>query len=158
MGNLPLDLVFRPDLMSSTPDSTPSSFSPSQGDAPAHGRVLLVDDEAMVVRVLARLLSRAGFDVTVFTDSRAALLKIESDPQAFDVMVTDMTMPGMSGIELARGATAAGAAMPVVLLSGWIDTEAERQARAAGIARVLSKPIQVSALVEIVNEVLPTLH
>ncbi len=144
--------------MSSTPDSTPSSISPIQGESPPHARVVLVDDEAMVVRVLARLLSRAGFDVTVFTDSREALRTIESDPQGFDVMVTDMTMPGMSGIELARGASAAGASMPVVLLSGWIDAEAERQARAAGIARVLSKPIQVSTLVEIVTEVLPTLH
>lgn len=143
--------------MSPSPDSTPSPLTPS-GDETTHGRVLLVDDEAMVVRVIARLLTRAGFDVTVHTDSREALRAIESDPQAFDVMVTDMTMPGLSGIELARGATAAGAAMPVVLLSGWIDAEAERQARAAGIARVLSKPIQVATLVEIVNDVLPTLH
>lgn len=121
--------------------------------------MLLVDDEAMVVRVIARLLKRAGFDVTVHTESKAALSEIQADPQGFDVMVTDMTMPGISGIELARSASAAGATMPVVLLSGWIDAEAERQARAAGIARVLSKPIQVATLVEIVNDVLPsTLH
>jgi CheY-like chemotaxis protein len=144
--------------MSSNPDATHSSMSPSEGEATARGRVLLVDDEAMVVRVIARLLSRAGFDVTVFTDSREALRAIESDPRAFDVMVTDMTMPGMSGIELARGAAAVGAPMPVVLLSGWIDAEAERAARAAGIARVLSKPIQVATLVDVVIEVLPTLH
>lgn len=144
--------------MSSTPTPIPPSIPAAEGEAIPHGRVLLVDDEAMVVRVIARLLSRAGFDVTIHTDSLAALRAIESEPQGFDVMVTDMTMPGMSGIELARGATAAGATMPVVLLSGWIDAEAERQARAAGIARVLSKPIQVATLVEVVTDVLPTLH
>lgn len=118
--------------------------------------MLLVDDEAMVVRVVARLLERAGYLVTVYTDPRRALEEIRSAPQAFDVLLTDMTMPGMTGIELARGASAAGATMPVVLLSGWVDADSEREARAAGIARILSKPIQVVDLVDVVAEVAPT--
>ena len=89
----------------------------------------------------------------MLTDSREALLRIQEDPTAFDVMLTDMSMPGLTGIELARGATAAGATWPVVLLSGWIDAEAEREARAAGIARVLSKPIQTATLVAAIREV-----
>ncbi len=137
--------------------STPTPQGPESGrpDEP-RGRVLLVDDEAMVVRVVARLLERAGFLVTVHTNPRQALEAIRADPQGFDVLLTDMTMPGMSGIELARGAGAAGATMPVVLLSGWVDAEAERQARSAGIARILSKPLQVATLVDVVTEVAPS--
>lgn len=137
----------------STPP-TPSPHTPDPEDRPApRGRVLLVDDEAMVVRVVARLLERSGFLVRVHTDPRRALEEIRHDPQRFDVLLTDMTMPGMTGIELARGAAAAGATMPVILLSGWIDAESERAARSAGIARILSKPIQVTSLVDVVTEV-----
>lgn len=114
--------------------------------------MLLVDDEAMVVRVVARLLERSGCEVTVFLDPFAALESIRAAPGAFDLLLTDMTMPGMSGVELAQGASEAGATMPVVLLSGWIDAEAERAARSVGVARILSKPIQVNSLVDVVAE------
>jgi CheY-like chemotaxis protein len=139
------------------PHSEAPSSAASPGSDPSipRHRLLLVDDEAMVVRVIARLLERSGFDVTVFTKPVEALARLEADPLEFDVLLTDMTMPEMTGIELARAASAAGATMPVVLLSGWIDAEAERQARAAGIARVLSKPIQVAALVAVVRDVVP---
>jgi CheY-like chemotaxis protein len=138
------------------PDPSPSPSSAPPTDAPTRFRLLVVDDEAMVTRVLGRVMQRAGFEVTVLTDPRAALACIREDPQGFDVMLTDMSMPGMTGIELARAATAAGATWPVVLLSGWIDAEAEREARAAGIARVLSKPIQTATLVAAIREVTET--
>jgi CheY-like chemotaxis protein len=141
--------------MPSQPDANPSTGSSQRGEAGPRARLLLVDDEAMVVRVIARLLERSGFDVTVYTNPAEALSRLQAEPQAFDVLLTDMTMPEMTGIELARGASAAGATLPVVLLSGWIDNEAERLARAAGIARVLSKPIQVAALVAAVRAVVP---
>lgn len=113
---------------------------------------MLVDDEAMVVRVVARLLERAGYQVRVFLDPSRALEAIQASPAAFDVLLTDMTMPAMTGIELATEAARAGSTMPVVLLSGWVDTEAEQAARAAGIARILSKPVQVNDLVDVVAE------
>lgn len=113
---------------------------------------MLVDDEAMVVRVVARLLERAGYEVSVHLDPRQALEVIRNAPGAFDVLLTDMTMPGMTGIELATGAADAGSTMPVVLLSGWVDAEAEQAARAAGIARILGKPVQVNALADVVAE------
>ncbi|MBT8337122.1 MAG: response regulator [Gemmatimonadetes bacterium] len=142
--------------MSPHPDATPAPSSAPSSEAVPRARLLVVDDEAMVIRVLGRVMERAGFDVTVLTDPREALRQIRENPQGYDVMLTDMSMPGMTGIELARGATAAGATWPVVLLSGWIDTEAEREARAAGIARVLSKPIQTEDLVAAIRDVTKT--
>lgn len=122
-------------------------------------RVVLVDDEAMVVRVVQRLLERAGCEVDVFTDPAEALEVIRDRPQDHDLLLTDMTMPGMSGVELARAAAAAGSTMPVVLLSGWIDHQAEKDARAAGVARILTKPLQTDTLVEVVRQLArPTRH
>lgn len=132
------------------PPSQPSATEPSLVNARV--RVMLVDDEAMVVRVVARLLERSGCDVSVFLDPVEALGSIRAAPGGYDVLLTDMTMPGMSGIELARSAAEAGSTMPVVLLSGWIDAEAEKEARSAGVARILSKPVQVNSLVDIVAE------
>ncbi len=109
----------------------------------------------MVARVIARLLRRSGFSVTLHLKPHEALEQVRAAPQDFDVVVTDMTMPGMSGIELARGLSAAGATMPVVLLSGWIDAQSEKEARAAGIATLLAKPIQMAELVSAVAALVP---
>lgn len=140
----------------------PPPTSTLAGESPADiegVRVVLVDDEAMVVRVVQRLLERAGCEVAVFTDPAEALGAIRDHPERFDLLLTDMTMPELSGVELARGAAAAGATMPVVLLSGWIDHQAEQDARAAGVARILTKPLQTDALIETVRELArPTRH
>lgn len=131
------------------PASAAAADPPLDGARP---QVMLVDDEAMVVRVVTRLLERAGYQVTVFLNPSEALEAIRRTPAAWDVLLTDMTMPGLSGTELAEGAAAAGSTMPVVLLSGWVDSQAEQAAHAAGVARILSKPVQVNALVDIVAE------
>jgi signal transduction histidine kinase/DNA-binding response OmpR family regulator len=105
-------------------------------------RVLLVDDEAPVLSATAELLSRLGYAAVTFADSHAALAAFEATPEQFDVVVTDESMPGLTGTALARVLRSHRPDLPIVLVSGYPGAIQVQQARAAGVSEILSKPVQ----------------
>jgi signal transduction histidine kinase/ActR/RegA family two-component response regulator len=108
-----------------------------------HGeRVLLIDDEAPVLAAIAEVLSRLGYEAVSFSDSHAALAAFEATPEQFDVVVTDETMPGLTGTELARAIRSHRPDLPIVLVSGYTGAIPTQQAFAIGVSELLSKPIQ----------------
>jgi PAS domain S-box-containing protein len=108
-----------------------------------HGeRVLLIDDEAPVLAAIAEVLSRLGYEAVSFSDSHAALAAFEATPERFDVVVTDETMPGLTGTELARALRSHRPDLPIVLVSGYTGAIPTQQALAIGVSELLSKPIQ----------------
>lgn len=112
---------------------------------PTGVRVLLVEDERAVRRVLRRALEQGGAVVTEAADGFAALSLIKNGDVAIDVMVSDVMMPGMDGIELAERARALRPDLPVVLMSGY--AEPPQRAAAAGAATLfLAKPFGAAAL------------
>jgi CheY-like chemotaxis protein len=117
------------------------------------GRVLLVEDEPSVGRVIVRGLGRMGFETQLLGDPREALAAVTAAPSAFDVVITDLTMPGMNGVELAKRLLAVRPDLPVILYSGDITSVTE-SARAAGIREVLEKPASLAALGGAVRRVL----
>ncbi len=117
-------------------------------------RVLYVDDEDAIVRLITRSLGRLGHEVTAFADPREALARYRADPSAFDVVVTDLAMPGLTGFELARAVREANPAAAVILTSGYVRAEDEDAARGLGIAQVLLKPSTVEALAQAVDRAL----
>ncbi len=104
-------------------------------------RILLVDDEPSLLSVGARRLTGMGFVVETAEGPAAAMRLLESPRRAFDLMITDYSMPGMSGVELAAKAAVLRPGLPVILLTGFIDELQEAELRAAGIRQVLHKPI-----------------
>jgi signal transduction histidine kinase/CheY-like chemotaxis protein len=107
-----------------------------------HGeRVLLVDDEKPLLIMTAELLTRLGYDPAPFSDARAALASLEAMPEAYDVVLTDETMPGLTGTALAQAVRKARPGLPVILLSGYSGPLLSEMARGAGVREVLSKPI-----------------
>lgn len=110
------------------------------------GRVLFVDDEEMIVRMGKRLLSRHGFDVTAMSSSSEALQVFCGNPEQFDVVVTDQTMPDLSGIEFSRELLSVRPDIPVVLFSGYSDLVDALAAKAAGIREYLVKPMGIDSL------------
>ena len=110
------------------------------------GRVLFVDDEEMIVRMGKRLLSRHGFHVTAMSSSSEALRVFCGDPERFDVVVTDQTMPDLSGIEFSRELLSVRPDIPVVLFSGYSDMVDALAAKAAGIREYLVKPMGIDTL------------
>lgn len=120
----------------------------------AQGTVLLVDDDDAVRTVSEDHLRRAGYDVTSLSSGDAALSMLAERGSEIDVLVTDVSMPGMSGLELARGARAQGSRIPILLISGYAD-ELERGSGREGLdASFLPKPFTGERLVAEVERLL----
>ncbi len=109
-------------------------------------RVLFVDDEQALVRLAYRAMPYHGCVVTGFTDPREALAVFEADPQAFDALVTDYSMPGLTGLELTKSVLAIRPELPVVLTSGYLTAAAQGEAERHGVGAVVSKPCSIDTL------------
>ena len=117
-------------------------------------RILIIDDEANVRDVGRRMLERVGYAVTVAADPRAALDLFRGEPARFDLVVTDHTMPGMTGISLTRELLAIRADLPVIMISGLNELIDEEMLRSVGIAAFVKKPFTKRQLGEAVRSVL----
>lgn len=116
---------------------------------PPEGRhILVVDDEADIVRVVSDGLRRLGYRVTPATDPMDAWAAFERDPFAFDAVITDLSMPRLTGVELARRMRARRTDLPVVLFTGHAAQLGVDEVRGAGIRTVLHKPMTLSMLAE----------
>ena len=102
-------------------------------------RLLFVDDDEALVALSQAKLRRAGYAVTGFCDPGAALAAFAVDPGAFDVVVTDVSMAGMDGYELAARLVAIRPGIPVVITSGNVGPEDERRAAEAGARAIVLK-------------------
>ncbi|HKU38020.1 MAG TPA: PAS domain-containing protein [Polyangiales bacterium] len=111
-------------------------------------RILIVDDEATLVSVTTRILSRLGYRPTGHTDAHAALAAFRAAPETFDAVVTDLSMPAMSGFELVRQLFEVRPDIPVLMTSGYLGDDARAQADAAGIRALIPKPNTVEMLGE----------
>ncbi len=109
--------------------------------------ILFVDDERMLCEVAEQLLDRAGYRTEVFISSREAWSAIERDPRRFAAVVTDLTMPGMTGVELAARIAKLSSAPPVILTSGYVDAASGAVFEGHDVQQVLQKPYGYEALV-----------
>ena len=116
--------------------------------------VLVVDDEPMVADLVADLLDGLGYRVRIARDGREALEAFEADPAAVDLVVTDMTMPGLTGDALARRVKELRPGLPVILCSGYSDRISADGARQQGIEAFVAKPASPAELARLVREVL----
>jgi CheY-like chemotaxis protein len=103
--------------------------------------VLLVDDEVALVRLGEEMLADLGYEPVGFTSSQAALASFRRTPERFDLVLTDESMPEMTGCELAREIRALRPELPIVIMTGHVSSGLTRRARDLGVADVLSKPL-----------------
>ncbi len=116
--------------------------------------VLYLDDDEAQVLIVKRLLARRGYRVSDFTDQNMALTALRANPTAFDLVLTDYNMPGMSGLDVAREVRNIRADLPVVVTSGYIDKELQTQAVGAGVREVIFKADAVDVLCDAVKRVI----
>ncbi len=116
-------------------------------------RVLVVDDESSVLRTASETLKRLGYRVTTAGSGAEGWKTFESDPQAFDLVMTDQVMPEMTGMRFAQRMLEVRADVPIILFTGYAEVSSE-QARAAGISEFLMKPFSKQRLAETVRRVL----
>jgi CheY-like chemotaxis protein len=114
--------------------------------APLAGRVLVVDDEEPVGRFMGELLESWGLSATVLTRPLGVIERLSRTPDAFDLVILDQTMPGITGINLARELAAARPGLPVILYTGHSDRIRPGELEAAGIRALLHKPVEPDAL------------
>ncbi len=117
-------------------------------------RVLLVDDEKSLTKVGKGILGRLGYRVETSNDSRQALEEFRSRPDDFDLVITDQTMPGMTGMDLAGEIMRIKPGTPVILCTGYSATTTPEMARAAGIKAFVMKPFDSRQLATIVRKTL----
>lgn len=116
--------------------------------------ILLVDDEPDNVRMESRALQYLGYQITACVSSQEALDLFRKDSQKFDLMITDQTMPDLTGIELSRQVLAIRAGFPIMLLSGYVEADIPKELNELGIARFLTKPVELTQLSAAVRELL----
>lgn len=116
--------------------------------------ILVVDDEPALVTLLEELLHGLGYAPVGYTDPVAALRVLRAAPQRFAVVITDEVMPGLSGTGLTRDLRLHAPSLPVLLISGYGGTALASRAAAAGVTRVLAKPLQRAELARVLADVL----
>ena len=116
--------------------------------------VMYVDDDHALVFLVERALSRKGYKVSTFTDPHLASAALRAQPDDFDLLVTDYNMPGYCGVDLLLEARAIRPDLPVALASGYVTTEIEQSAFAAGASALIHKPNDVEELCETVQQLL----
>ena len=125
--------------------------------APAGGRgqhVVYIDDDEIMVLTVERLLQRAGYRVSAYTDAGRALDALRAAPQDADLVITDFNMPGRSGLDVLREVAALRADLPVILSSGYLSSALRAEARSAGVRGLLKKEHTVEELGALVQQVL----
>ena len=125
-------------------------------DTPMRGfeGVLIVDDEMAVAKLYGKALERQGYTVTMCTNSQAALALFRAEPQRFDLVLTDMTMPFLSGDELAREVRLIRPDIPVILCTGYHKQMTENEALQEGFDAFEMKPLTKAMLLNTVRKVL----
>jgi len=112
-----------------------------------HGeRIMLVDDEIENVTMEAKALESIGYNVTPFHQSSQALDYFTKHPADFDLLVTDQTMPQLSGLELSRNILQLRPGFPIILLSGYLEADIPKELREVGLSAFLTKPVVLTEL------------
>jgi CheY-like chemotaxis protein len=116
--------------------------------------LLVVDDEPVLVGLAEELLSGLGYDTVGCSDAVAALRALRDAPQRFAAVITDELMPVLSGTQLTEALRQFAPQLPVLLVSGYGGALLASRATAAGVTRVLAKPLQRAELARALADVL----
>lgn len=132
----------------------PAPASSLDSITPGSERILFVDDEAPIAIAMKSILENLGYHVTCFARGADALEFIKTNPGAADLIVTDYSMPELSGLAIAEKLKEAGIAIPIILTSGYIHQEMENAARQIGIEEIIGKPMNAYQLVGAIQRAL----
>lgn len=116
---------------------------------------MVVDDEEAIAKMLGALLARSlGVETDVFSDPRRAWEAFSADPARFDLLICDLRMPGMDGMEFCRAARRLRAQLPIVILTAYARSEVREEAGLLGIRHVVDKPFLPQPFLALVRSLL----
>ncbi len=120
-------------------------------------RIVIIDDEPAIATTIQSILTNLGYKVEAFTEGREALTAIKAAPDDFDLIISDYSMPRITGLEIVKELKEAGVSIPSILTSGYLDQKLEAAAAKAGVSKVILKPINTYRLTEAIQSVLERL-
>jgi len=136
-------------------EQTPSQKPANREELPlGTERILFVDDEVSITRLVVPLLERQGYQVTALTNSLEALERFKAAPDTFDLVISDIAMPHMAGDRLAQELLKIRPDVPIVLCTGHSERMDEKQATAMGILAFMNKPLSGIELSKTIRKVL----
>ena len=135
-------------------EATAAATEPEEKIPRGTERILLVDDEETICRMEYAMLSAMGYQVTALSSSMDSLEVFRRQPDNFDLVITDMTMPNMTGSELAQRIMALRADVPIILCTGFSELINEEKAKALGLRGFIMKPVDMLNLAKTVRRVL----
>jgi PAS domain S-box-containing protein len=133
-------------------ESAEMAASPVAGE----GNILFVDDETAIADMAKKTLERMGYTVTAKVDSLEALKNFQNSPQEYDVVVTDQTMPQLTGMDLAREMKKIRPELPIILCTGYSEETTPEKALEAGITSYLYKPVSSRDLTQAIQKAIGT--
>jgi CheY-like chemotaxis protein len=123
-----------------------------------HEKILIIDDEEILARLGAERLKNLGYDVAERPDAREALRIFKTGPDKFDLIITDYTMPHLTGIDLAAKLLEIRADVPIILCTGYSEAISSETAKEAGVREFLMKPLTKQEMAEAIRRVLDGLR
>lgn len=121
-----------------------------------HGYILFVDDEEWLVEMWEEILENMGYEVDPHKDSQEALEAFRAQPEKYDLVITDQTMPYLTGFELAKEMLRIRPDLPIILCTGYSETVTPEKAKGAGIREYVMKPLSISELTGAIRRALGT--
>jgi len=128
---------------------------PSGKPSCGRGRILVVDDEPSVGHLMKEILEILGYNTSVLDSSPLALETLRLGGSSFDVIISDMTMPGLTGLELLSRLRLLGIGTPIILMTGFCQDFHELAGLEQGPVALLHKPVDINALADLLRELLP---
>ncbi|MBP9023390.1 MAG: response regulator [Spirochaetes bacterium] len=116
--------------------------------------IMLVDDEQPIANSLASILRSAGYIVTEFTDSQKALENFKNNYNNYDLVITDYSMPKLTGTDLAKEIKHYKASTPVILMSGFVNKNMENSSKELGVDIIVNKPVSAVKLTELIRKIM----
>lgn len=114
--------------------------------------ILCVDDELSLVTLMTEILEGQGHKVSAFTDSNKALASFSENPHQYDLVITDQTMPKLTGSEMAKAMIEVKPGISIILCSGYSDNIDKEGAESIGITAYMAKPLDMQALYKVINQ------
>jgi len=116
--------------------------------------ILIVDDETMLLEMMQKMLQQLGYTVTALSDSPQALRCFLSTPSSYDLVITDLNMPNMTGLELAKAITAERPNTPILLCTGYNERISEEKIKICGIHALMMKPVGMKEMADTIRRAL----
>ena len=142
--------IYLPKYGTDTLDSYKSDKKPIKGDE----HILFVDDEPEITFMGKKMLENLGYKVSIQSDSHSALEEFKKNPEKYSLLVTDQSMPGLTGTELATLMKEINPGLKVIIITGFADNLSEEILIQSGISEVILKPMRLDDFSKIIRKVL----